>query len=58
MKYHNLDDTSANEAWKLFIELDEEWKKDPTNKEKFLASRRAFGDYDEVRIKFYKLEEN
>ena len=42
MKYYNLADDSAKKAWELFVTLEEEWRKDPTNKGKFLASREAF----------------
>jgi len=55
MEFHDLADDSANNAWKRFLELEEEWRKDPTNKEKYQEVRRAFREYDDLRIKLYRL---
>jgi len=58
MRYYNLDNDRAERAWESFLVVEEEWKKDPTNKDKFLASREAFQEYDKVRMRFYNLTSN
>lgn len=55
MQFHDLADDGANKAWARFLELEEEWRKNPSNKEKYQKSRRAFREYDDLRVKFYSL---
>ena len=58
MGYYGLSDESTQRAWDLFVSSEEEWKKDPENKDKFLTSRKAFQEYDNVRMKFYELSDS
>ena len=55
MEFHDLADASASKAWEKFRALENEWRNDPTNNDKYLASREAFQEYDRVRIKMIKL---
>jgi len=57
MEYYNLADDSTKKAWESFVTLDEKWRKDPANKEKFLASRKAFQKYDRLRKEFYSFSD-
>ena len=55
MEFRDLADDTAKKAWEKFRALENEWRNDPTNNEKYHASREAFQEYDRVRIKMIKL---
>lgn len=55
MGFRDLSDDTAKDAWEKFRALENEWRKDSTNHEKYCASREAFQEYDRVRIKMTKL---
>lgn len=55
MELHDLADDGVNKAWQRYSELENAWRKDPTNKNKYREARSAFREYDKLRIKLYKL---
>jgi len=53
MKYHDLADDTSEKAWDAFMRAEDEWKRDPKNREKFLKAREAFETYDAVRMRIH-----
>ena len=53
MKYHDLADDTADKAWEAFMRAEEEYSRDPTNRDKLLSAREAFKAYDAVRVRIH-----
>lgn len=53
MKYRNLSDDASEKAWEDFLRAEEEYRRDPKNREKYMKARAAFNAYDTVRVQIY-----
>ena len=53
MKYRDLADDTPEKAWDAFQRAEDEYKRDPKNREKFLKAREAFKAYDAVRVRIH-----
>jgi len=51
MEYRDLADDTPEKTWDVFLRAEEEYKRDPKNREKYLKAREAFKAYDAVRVR-------
>ena len=51
MEYRDLADDTPVKTWDVFLRAEEEYKRDPKNREKYLKAREAFKAYDAVRVR-------
>lgn len=58
MKYRDIADTTPEKAWEAFLRAEDEYKRDPKNREKFMKARAAFEAYDAVRVRTHFPDDN